>query len=86
MAGIAQLDPNGHKSLTMWKEKLEARGYSVLYEPVSAQAQGENSYVFAVVSPWQKKVRLLQNMTPYSTHTELLSVTAPHEVQEHCLP
>lgn len=56
MAGIAHLDPDGQKSLALWKTKLEEKGYSVLYEPVSAQTSTENSYVFAIVSPWQKKV------------------------------
>lgn len=56
LASVAHLDSDGQKSLQLWKEKLEARGYLVLYEDVYAQAAGENSYVFALVSPWQRKV------------------------------
>ena len=35
---LARLDPDGRRSFQLWKEKLEALGYPVLYQPVSAQA------------------------------------------------
>lgn len=56
LVSIAHLDPNGRRSLQLWKERLEAKGYDVLYEDVYAQAAGEDSFVFAFVSPWQKQV------------------------------
>ena len=56
LSRIAHLDPDGHKSLALWKTKLEAKKCSVLYFQVSAQAIGENSYVFGFVTSWQKKV------------------------------
>lgn len=55
---LAQHDPNGYKSLKIWEQKLISSGYAVYFKPVSAQADGENSYVFAFVSPWQKSVRI----------------------------
>lgn len=56
LARIARLDNDGHASLRLWKEKLETQGFVVFYEPVSAQASGEASYVFAFASPWQQRV------------------------------
>lgn len=57
MTDIARLNSDGDTSLRMWRDRLKDRGYSVVYEPVSAQASGERSYIFGWVSPWQKKVR-----------------------------
>jgi hypothetical protein len=58
---LAILDPkNGHRSLQLWKEKLTKQGYSVYYEPVTCQAEGENHYVFALVSPWQREVKSMK--------------------------
>lgn len=56
MQRTAQLSPDGDQSLQMWKSRLEARGYAVIYQKVSAQASGENLYIFGWVSPWQQKV------------------------------
>jgi len=57
LAKIVHLDSDGKKSLTLWKEQLEKQGYAVIFEPVTVQKAGENSYIFAMVSPWQKTVR-----------------------------
>jgi hypothetical protein len=52
----ARLDPDGYKSLELWKARLKGLGYTVYFEKVSAQATGKNHHVFALVSPWQKTV------------------------------
>jgi hypothetical protein len=56
---LAILDPkDGHRSLELWKAKLEQKGYlKVLYQRISAQALDKNHYLFAFVSPWQQMVR-----------------------------
>ncbi|KAJ7660131.1 hypothetical protein DFH06DRAFT_1472232 [Mycena polygramma] len=78
---LAHLDPDGTRSLSLWKEKLGSLGYSVLYEPVSAQARDENSYVFAIVSPWQKKLLLKYNKVACfdSTHNTCFSAAGKEE-------
>ncbi|KAJ7238419.1 hypothetical protein C8J57DRAFT_1528728 [Mycena rebaudengoi] len=45
LSKLAHLDPDGRRSLELWKEKLEMLGYSVLYQPVSIRAHDEHSYV-----------------------------------------
>ncbi|KAJ7676949.1 hypothetical protein DFH06DRAFT_1080029 [Mycena polygramma] len=37
---LAHLDPDGTRSLSLWKEKLSSLGYSVLYEPNLATGKG----------------------------------------------
>ena len=53
---VAQLDPDGDKSLQKWSQALRDRGYEVLYEPLTVQLSTETSFVFGLVSPWQQKV------------------------------
>lgn len=81
LSKLAHLDPDGRRSLQLWKEKLEALGYSVLYQPVSAQARGEDSYVFAMASPWQKKLLLTYNKVACfdSTHNTCFSAAGKEE-------
>ncbi|KAJ6507586.1 hypothetical protein DFH09DRAFT_943012 [Mycena vulgaris] len=40
LSKLAHLDPDGRRSLQLWKEKLEALGYSVLYQPNLATGKG----------------------------------------------
>ena len=54
---LAHLHPDGKKSLELWRERLEALGYYVRFAQISAQETDVNSYLFAFISPWQKKVR-----------------------------
>jgi hypothetical protein len=57
LRALAVLDAkDGRRSLGLWVKKLEGKGYRVYYRPVSAQAAGENHYVFGFVSPWQQEV------------------------------
>ena len=50
---IAHLHTDGGKSLTVWKDQMEAQGAAVLYVPASGQYTGEDTYVFGFVSVWQ---------------------------------
>lgn len=52
MAKVARLHLDGDTSLQAWKARLEEKGYKVIYAPVSAQATGEDTYIFGWVSPW----------------------------------
>lgn len=56
LADDARLDPDGNRSLELWATKLREQGYKVLYEQVSVQLAAEDSFIFALVSPWQQKV------------------------------
>lgn len=54
----ARLHKDGDTSLCKWKARLESRGYSVVYQQISAQAAGENGYIFSWVLHWQQKACL----------------------------
>ena len=56
---LAHLDPDGHKSLTKWKDRLIANGMAVVYAPVSRQYAGENTYIFGFTTEWQRSVSLI---------------------------
>lgn len=68
MEKIARLHPDGDTSLRAWKKRLEGKGYKAIYAPVSAQATGENTYIFGWVSPWQQKVCFLHFLIGYRFH------------------
>lgn len=59
---VAHLDKDGNKSLELWAEALRARGYKVLYEETAQRLSMEDTFVFALCSPWQQKVELLIQM------------------------
>ena len=65
MSKVARLHPDGDTSLRAWKARLEEKGYKVIYAPVSAQATGENTYIFGWVSPWQQKVHFIYFLIDY---------------------
>ncbi|VDC04562.1 unnamed protein product [Peniophora sp. CBMAI 1063] len=72
---------DGMESLRIWAEELRAKGYSVLFQDVSVRADGEESYVFAFASPWQKE--LLRDYSAIScldsTHNTCFSANGKEE-------
>lgn len=56
---LAHLDPDGHKSLSMWRDRLIADGTAVVYVPVSGQYAGENAYIFGFTTEWQRSVSVI---------------------------
>lgn len=65
LASIAHLDADGRKSLELWRDVLEKRGYAVIYEEVAAKRPGEDSFIFAFSSPWQQTVRVTLRMISF---------------------
>ena len=56
---LAHLDPDGHKSLMKWKDRLITDGTAIVYAPVSGQYVGENAYIFGFTTEWQRSMSLI---------------------------